>query len=230
MMGRAALIVIAGIILALFLVWAALALYFDGARWALAVFVLIAAVCFAVAGSAPRRLVVGYALCAAVLFWWRAIEPGNDREWQADVARLPSAILDGSSLRISNMRNFRYSEDGATEAWVEGEYDLDEIVGVDVFLSHWGSDKIAHTITSWEFADGRHLAISIETRKEVGEGYSAVRGFFRQFEIYYVVSFEEDLVRLRTDQRKEDVYLYRLNYTQEVARALLLALPAEQCA
>ncbi len=80
---------------------------------------------------------------------------------------------------------------------------------------------IAHTIASWEFADGSHLAISIETRKEVGEQYSAVLGFFRQFELYYVVADERDVIGVRTNHRGEDVYLYRLKTPPPVARAIL---------
>jgi hypothetical protein len=93
---------------------------------------------------------------------------------------------------------------------------------VDLFLSYWGSPWIAHTIASWEFDDGQHLAISIETRREKHESYSALRGFFRQFELHYVVADEQDVVRLRTNHRGEDVYLYRLAAPPEKARAVLL--------
>jgi hypothetical protein len=84
------------------------------------------------------------------------------------------------------------------------------------------SPWIAHTIVSWDFDDGQHLAISIETRKEVGEAYSAVLGFFRQFELYYVVSDERDVVGIRTNHRGEDAYLYRLRTPVETARSVLL--------
>ena len=74
---------------------------------------------------------------------------------------------------------------------------------------------------SWEFDDGRYLAVSIETRKEKGETYDALRGFFRQYELYYVVADERDVVRLRTNYRGEQVFLYRLRATPERARAVL---------
>jgi hypothetical protein len=80
---------------------------------------------------------------------------------------------------------------------------------------------IAHTIASWAFEDGQQLAISIETRKEVGESYSAVLGFFRQFELYYVVADERDLIGVRTNHRGEEVYLYRLRTPVPIARAVL---------
>jgi hypothetical protein len=91
-----------------------------------------------------------------------------------------------------------------------------------MFLSYWGSPMIAHTIASWEFSDGRHLAISIETRKEVGESYSAILGFFRQFELYYVVAEERDVIGVRTNHRGEEVYLYRLQASVPTARAVLV--------
>ncbi len=47
--------------------------------------------------------------------------------------------------------------------------------------------------------------------EEVGKEYSAIKGFFKQFELTYVVADERDVVRLRTNYRiGEDVYLYRL--------------------
>ena len=77
---------------------------------------------------------------------------------------------------------------------------------------YWMGPAIAHTFLSFGFAGGDHLAISIETRKEKGEGYSTVKGFFRQYELYYVVADERDVIRLRTNYRHdppEQVYVYR---------------------
>ena len=47
-------------------------------------------------------------LCAGVVGWWLGIEPSNDRDWLADVARPPRARLEGSSLTIENVRHFAY--------------------------------------------------------------------------------------------------------------------------
>src|SRR5690349_2974635 len=78
-------------------------------------------------------------------------------------------------------------------------------------MNYWGSPNIAHTMISFGFEGGDYLCFSIETRKEIGEGYSAVRGLFRQFELIYVVADERDVVRLRTNFRQgEEAYLYRL--------------------
>jgi hypothetical protein len=160
---------------------------------------------------------------AVVLGWWLTLAPSNDRDWQPDVANLPTATIDGSRLTVRNVRNFSYAGEGdVTERWETRTYDLDTLVGLDIFISFWGPTLYGHTIASWEFADGRRLAVSIETRKEQGEEYSAVRGFFRQFELYYVVSDESDVVALRTNQRGERVELYRTLATPIEDRAALL--------
>jgi hypothetical protein len=82
---------------------------------------------------------------------------------------------------------------------------------VDILFSDWGLKDIAHTMLSFGFEGGDPLCVSIETRKEVGEAYSALKGFFRQYELIYIAADERDVVRLRTNYRQgEDVYLYRL--------------------
>jgi hypothetical protein len=205
--------------------WACAALFFDGpfSGWIAVVFACAAMGVLGWVRPFWKSASLFAVLFFAVLFWWLSIEPSNQREWLPDVARLPSAEIDGDHLTIRNIRNFTYrSEFDYDENWEERTYDLSRLEGVDIFLVYWGSPWIAHTIMSWVFEDGPPLAISIETRKEIGEEYSAVRGFFRQFEIYYVVSDELDVVRLRTDHRGEDVYLYRLLTPPELAREVLL--------
>ncbi len=170
-----------------------------------------------------RALAAFVVLFGLVLVWWSRIEPSNERDWLPDVARTPTARIAGDRVTISNLRNFEYkSENDYDERWEERTYDLTKLRGADIFLSYWGSPWIAHTILSWEFEDGQHLAISIETRKENGEAYSALLGFFRQYEVYYVVADERDLIRLRTNHRGEQVYLYRLSAPPDRARAVLL--------
>ena len=158
-----------------------------------------------------------------VQIWWSGIEPSNDRIWLPDVARAPVARIEGDRVTLENVRNFHYrSESDFDESWETRSYDLSKLRGVDLYLSYWGSPLIAHTIASWDFEDGQYLAISIETRKEVGESYSAILGFFRQYELYYVAADERDVVGVRANHRGEQVYLYRLRTPVPVARALLV--------
>jgi hypothetical protein len=210
-------------------IWGVLALWIDGpaTRWPAA---LLAAT-FVVASLVPvvvaKRFWRGAALAlvpfALVLAWWLSIAPSNARDWAPDVAYPPVAEIQGEQVTIRNVRSFAYGDRDAdhTEHWETRTFDLDEITGLDLFISFWGPTLYAHTIMSWEFADGRHLAISIETRKEAGEGYSALLGFFRQFELYYVIADERDVIGVRARQRGERVYLYRLRTPPAEARALL---------
>jgi Domain of unknown function (DUF4105) len=174
-------------------------------------------------------------VCLAVLFyWWQTLQPTNEKEWAADVSRITHGEITGETLFLHNVRNFHYYKNDKTseewqeaEQWESREYNLDEIQGLDLFLSYWASEHIAHVIMSWDFGEDRHLAISIETRKDIHQEYSAVQGFFKQFELSYVAADEEDLIRLRTNFRKERVYLYRLLVSKEKARALLEAYVSE---
>ena len=209
--------------------WCAAALWFDGpaSRWPaglLSAGFVLGCLALGVRLRPPRR--AAFAVILAVLgvaIWWLRIPPSNDRDWQPDVSRLATAAVSGNRLTVHNVRNFEYrSETDYTERWETRSYDLDSLRGLDIFLCYWGPTLIAHTIVSWDFADGGRLAASIETRKEVGESYSAVRGFFRQFEIYYVLADERDVVRLRTNHRGERLFLYRIKGTPSQARALLL--------
>lgn len=209
-------------------VWSSAALWFDGPQndWFAgggAAFVLGCLGVMVFLRPYRRTLPVILLMNFVVIGWWLTLEPSNERDWLPDVSRPATASINGNLISVDNLRNFDYrSENDYDVRWESRNYDLDQLRGVDLFLSFWGPTAIAHTIVSWEFADGSHLAVSIETRKEKGESYSAVRGFFRQFEIYYVVADERDLVRLRTNYRGEQVYLYRINIPVEEARALLL--------
>ncbi|MDH3685529.1 MAG: DUF4105 domain-containing protein [Myxococcales bacterium] len=203
--------------------WAVAALWFDGTLLPAAAFAITAVAVVVAIRPFNRALVVLGALVAVVLSWWLSLTPSNDRDWQPDVARPAVATIDGDQLTIRNVRTFHYrSETDYDARWEERTYDLSKLEGADFFMSYWGSPWIAHTIVSWDFGDGEHLAISIETRKETGEAYSAILGFFRQFELYYVVADERDVIGLRTNQRGEDVYLYRLSAEPEFMRAVLL--------
>jgi hypothetical protein len=215
--------------------WGVLALMYSGphdesVRYLLAaVFGLLsAAALMALAFRRWRwRAFVAYVVMFAVLLvWWRGIEPSNQRDWQADVATLPDTELDGDIVTVHNIRNFDYrSETDYIPAWYDKRFDLRKLEGVDLVAVYWMGPAIAHTFVSFAFTGGDHLAISIETRKEKGEGYSTIKGFFRQYELYYAVADERDVIRLRTNYRRdppEDVYVYRLKGSVENGRQFFL--------
>ncbi len=189
------------------------------------------ACCAAVIGSAFRRirrrvLTVYGIMFAVVLGWWFNITPSNDRRWQPDVAQLPYASIEGDRVTVHNIRNFSYQTDTEfTPRYDTRSYDLEKLDSVDLFAVYWMGPAIAHMIVSFGFSDEDYLAISIEARKEQGEGFSSIKGFFRQYELMYVVADERDVLRLRTNYRNdppEDVYRYRLQGSPAIARRFFL--------
>jgi hypothetical protein len=215
--------------LALAAALAAAALWFDGPAsrplaGALAAAFALACVAIAVrVRPAARAALAVLVLLGAVTVWWLRIPPRNDRDWLPEVARPARATIDGDRVTIENVRDFRWrSETDFDERWETRSWDLGQLTGADVFFSQWDSPYILHTIVSWTFAGAPPLAISIETRKERGETYSAVRGFFRQFELYYVVADERDVIALRTGPRGERVRLHHVRMGAPEARAILL--------
>ena len=216
-------------------VWGTLALTYSGphdetVRTSLATAFAVAALAGLIALIFRRwrwPALAGYLVLFAVLVaWWRGIEPSNDREWQTDVAVLPDATIEGNLVTVHNIRNLDYrSETDYTPAYYDKRFDLHQLEGVDLVAVYWMGPAIAHVFVSFAFAGDEHLAVSIETRKEKGEDYSTIKGFFRQYELYYVVADERDVIRLRTNYRRdppEDVYVYRLKGDIENGRRLFL--------
>jgi Domain of unknown function (DUF4105) len=223
-----------GLLMLCIAAWGVLALvYFDHApvalRNALAL-VFAAASLLALVGLVRKRwrprAIGGFALFVLLLVCWFSTQPSNNRDWTADNAVLPYATIDGERVTLHNIRNFDYrSETDYTPAYYDRTLDLRELDSVDLAAVYWMGPQIAHVFVSFGFADGQHVAISIEARKERGEGYSTVQGFFRQYELYYVVADERDVIRLRTNYRHdppEEVYLYRVPSTAENRRRFFL--------
>ena len=216
-------------LLAVMTLWATAALYFDlsFARLPLLTPIIYLAVIgillYFVRCRLPRM-----AICLAgflvVLACWLSLKPSNNRNWQADDSQTPWAEINGDQVTIHNFRDCDYRTDlDYTCQWLTKTVFLSQLRGIDVFVTYWGSPWIAHPIVSFQFGDNDHVAASIETRDQVGQGYSAIRGFFRQYELLYIFSDERDLVRLRSNYRTgEDVYLFHTTAGPEWSRKLFL--------
>lgn len=160
---------------------------------------------------------------AVVIIWWFLMPPSNSRNWQADVAVLPWADIQGNMVTIHNIRNCDYkTETNYTVRHYDKTFDLAKLKSIDLSLIYWGSPNIAHTMLSFSFGEDGVVCFSAEARKEVGEGYSSIKGFFRQYELTYVVADERDLIGLRTNYRGEQVYLYRLIESEDLVRKVFL--------
>jgi len=176
----------------------------------------------------PRRgrtLLISLCAFALLVFLFFQIPASNERDWQTDVSVTPHATIKGDSITIHGVRNFAYrTETDFTPRWATRTYDLSKLDSIDLIAVYWAGKAIAHIMVSFGFAGKDYLAVSIETRKEKGESYSTLAGFFRQYELYYVVADERDVVGVRTTYRQpqEDVYIYRVKGPLKNARRVFL--------
>lgn len=86
--------------------------------------------------------------------WWATISPAGDRDWDPEVARTLTATIDSDRLVVSNVRNFAWRSEQRT-------YVLSRVRDVDLIMSYWLGEAIAHTIVSFGFDSGSRLAFSI---------------------------------------------------------------------
>jgi hypothetical protein len=208
--------------------WATLAIYYSNlpfawARIALAVAFFAFAV-YAMWIARSRKALVAFAVVYVLLVaWWMLIPASHDREWRPEVAVMPRVIIDGDRVRLTGVRNFDYrSVSDFTPRYEEREVSLAHLTGVDFFVSYWHEGPVGHTFLSFLFDNAPPLAVSIETRPEVGEGFDPLASLFKQFELIYVVGDERDLVRVRTNYRDEEVFLYHTVISPSFARRLFL--------
>ena len=208
--------------------WPTLAIYYSRLPWSwLRLVLALAFMVFSVwvfwRARRPRMYLVYAGLALSVLVWFLSLQPTHDRNWRPDVAVMPRVTIDGDRVRITDVRNFEYrSRDDFTVRYEDREVLVSHLTSVDFFISYWMPGPVAHTFLSFNFDNAFPVSISIEARPEVGGGFSPLPSMFRKFELIYVVADERDVVRVRTNYRNEDVFLYPLKVTPESARALFL--------
>lgn len=158
---------------------------------------------------------------------WLLRRPSHDRVWSTDQAVLPVAEFGGDSVLIRGVRNFRWtSATTNAPAWEDRSYRLDQVAAAWYVLVPF-SDQFrgpAHGFVTFGFDDGRHLAISVEARREQGETYGAIAGIFRTFELIYVIGDERDLVGRRAVYDDDSVYLYPVRAARADVRAMLTGM------
>jgi len=174
-------------------------------------------------GRTAAGLVTFTAAFGALLIWWQRIAPSNDRIWADDVAQMTTGTVDGGRVTLRNVRNFDWrSNTDYTQRWETRHYDLDRLNSVDMIVSYWTGPAIAHMLISFGFDDGEHVVFSVEIRRERIESFSEIGGFFKEFELSVIAADERDVIRVRTNVRGEDTYLYRLRMPVSAMRSLFL--------
>ena len=146
--------------------------------------------------------------------------------WQKPWLHRPHAVFSDSKVTINFVRDFIYRTANDYDVnYTNMTVDLEKVTALDVILSHWdGMANVAHTMISFSFADGQYLAFSMETRlpQNIRQGF--LPGLYKQYGLIMVLGTEEDIFKLRTDFRKEELFLYRTNATPEQAEKLFRKL------
>ena len=224
------------LIMAAFIAWGALALWYQapgGRSWKSSISALWTAFgvsCAAAvwSGWLAAGVLSFAAAYAALLIWWRSLRPSNDRDWADDVARVTHGTIEGNQVTLHNVRDFEWRTTADyTQRWETRRYDVERLVSLDMIMSYWSSQAIAHTLISFGFEDGSLVVFSVEIRRERDETFSEIGGFFKEFELSVIAADERDIVRLRTNVRQERTYLYRLRMAPSAIRSLFLAYLGE---
>src|SRR5271169_1636570 len=217
------------LVLALMTLWAIAALYVDFRIAALRIpLTVIYALAILAILIKVRPQLLAAVLCLAgfciVLTWWFSLKPSNEGDWQPDAARTASVEINGDRVTIHNLRNCDYvTKTDYSNCWSDRTVYLSQLRYADLFFTTWGPKYIGHPIVSFQFGDNDHIAFSIEARYKAGQSYSAILGFFRQYELIFITADERDVIRLRTNYRKdEEVFLYRTTVSPVRAREIFL--------
>lgn len=216
--------------------WTAVALWFQGPGVVILKNLTIALWClFALSmllmawwGRPLLALLLFALVFAGVLLWWQQIPPSNERVWADDVARMTHGDVDGDRVTLHNVRNFDWHTPTEYEQrWETRSYDLSRLRSLDMVLSYWAGPAIAHMLMSFGFEGGEYVSYTVEIRRERNETFSELGGFFKEFELSIIACDERDVVRVRTNVRGEDAYLYRIRMSPDAMRKLFLAYVGE---
>jgi hypothetical protein len=179
-------------------------------------------------GRTALGLLAFAAAFGSLLIWWHHIAPSNDKTWAPDVAQMTTGTIDGDRVTLYNVRNFEWRSDtDYTQHWETRRYELHRLNSVDMIMSYWTGPAIAHMLISFGFDTGEHVVFSVEIRPEAHEGFSELGGFFKEFELSIIAADERDVIRVRTNIRGEDDYLYRIRMPVLDMRSLFLAYIGE---
>ena len=215
--------ILSGLLLVLPLLWSVGLWYYQPVSILPALLVVAGAALWWKLRKRPSIHLVLWLMVAVNIITYHCSPGPTPERWQKPWALAPVFEQQGDQLTIRNIRDFRYRTEEDSDARYRTEtYDLNTLVGVDFAECHWdGMTAICHTMLSFNFADGRHLAVSAETRLPEGVEQGAIPGLYKKYGILYLFGTEEDLYGLRTNIRHEDLSIYPMNIKPQGARKLL---------
>ena len=173
--------------------------------------------------------IAAYALAHGLLLvWWKHLHPSNDREWADDVSQAVGGNIEGNVVTLDKVRDFvwRTKTDyvqrcGAPQLRSRAaRFARHDRVVLVAALHRAHADLVRLRLGSPRRFLGRDQTPEAPSFSEVG-------GYFKEFELVIIAAEERDIVRLRTNVRREQTYLFRLNFPPEVMRTLFLSYVTE---
>lgn len=153
-------------------------------------------------------------------------KPSLTRTWTSDQQIVATSTVKASGdIVINSVRNIDYkSTSDYTVRYYDTKLNIKDIVRAWFIVEPFGSFGAAHTFVSFELKNGKFIAISAEIRKEEGEKFSPIHGLLNQYELVYVIADENDVLKLRTNYRKDNVYLYPIKSSPEKIQQVFLSM------
>ena len=173
-----------------------------------------------------KMMLLGALGLIVIIGWYFLDKPPLQGDWQEQLAVASTAEFNGDFVTVKNVRNFRYypTEADMHPDYYDKTYNLTQIKKVWYITEPFNENKIAaHTFVSFEFNNGDFLSISIEARKAKGQTYSTLKGMVHSYPLIYIAADERDVLLMRANLRKDQVYVYPVRLEkQENARLLLV--------
>ncbi len=152
--------------------------------------------------------------------------PKKNANWEFGQEKTAQVFFNNDKVNIKNLRDFHWEEKNNTEKtnWKDVEFSLSDIIGLKMGVSHFSVHSgIAHVFVVFEIKNGENIALSIESRREVGEDFSLKNGLTYEYENIYILATEKDLLDLRKI-RNEKIYLYPIKTSPKKAQKLFLQI------
>lgn len=220
------------IVLGLFYIWGIGAVYYlnflteylrTPLMWA---FIILIPLCLIIFRRRWYVYWIALIICLSLATYYKFEPASNLGDWDLNWAVMPSVTIKGNKIEVKNIRDFQYrSENDFTPHYYDKTFNLNDLDSLYYVLSYWDGNKaVAHSILSFGFKGGNYLCVSVETRLKKGQPQTGIGGLYNQYGLLYVLADEKDVLRLRTNFRKEEVYMYKVNADKKTIKPLFVAI------
>ena len=155
---------------------------------------------------------------------WFFKEPSNNRIWEFGQEKNQYVKIEKDNIEVKDLRDFDWTKKGHETNFRDFSFNLSDIDGLEVGVSHFSTHEgIGHVFLIFTMHNGKDIALSIESRREVGESFSLQGGLLFDYELIYILTTKNDLLSLR-EKRKERVYVYPIKIDAQKAQKLFLLI------